>query len=171
MAHGTPSSKILSIRCGKTDLQDQKHQVEDSDSKGSVYQDQVTRRCLFRQRQSHRSRRPAVRANLAHAAVGAAINHEEAFGAYGRWILRCVENLLKQNQQADVLDTATTGPRAEERSVPHPSETTPSMTSCSATRMMVASTRQMKFQTRDTSAPIFPYPFLSLTFFETTRST
>ena len=69
-------------------------------------------------------------------AVGAAINHEEAFGAYGRWILRCVENLLKQNQQADVLDTATQGhgPTREERSVPHPSETTPSMTSCSTTR-------------------------------------
>ena len=68
------------------------------------------------------------------------------------------------DQQADVLDTTTQGHGTrEERSVPHPSETTPFMTSCSATRM-VASTRQMKFQLAACLPPIFPYPFLSLTF-------
>jgi hypothetical protein len=157
MAHGTPSSKTLSIRCGKTDLQDQKHQVEDPDSKGSVH---LTRRCLFRQRQCHRSRRPAVRANLAHVAVGAAINHEEAFGAYGRRILRCVENLLKQNQQADVLEaTQGHGPTREERSVPHPSETTPSMTSCSAIGPDIDWDSLYVVDQKK----IFSYPFLGIT--------
>jgi hypothetical protein len=82
-------------------------------------------------KQCHQFRRPAVRANQAHAvAVGAPTNREEMFGVYGsvRWIQRCAENLLTRSSRL-ILLAQCHGPIREEGSVPHFSGTAPSMTS------------------------------------------